>query len=389
MQASPLRIGVIGLGRAFTLMLPTFLRDYRIKLVAASDPREAARKRFEQDFRAPGFDHPEDMIKAVELDAVYIASPHQLHAAHTELAARHGLHVLLEKPMALSLDQCDRMIQACDAAGVHLIVGHCHSFNTPYLKTRDLISSGRYGSVRMIHALNYTDYLYRPRRPEELDTAEGGGAVFSQAAHQVDILRLLAGSKPVRLRAATGNWDPDRPTEGAYSAMLWFANQAFASFSYNGYGYFDSDIWMNGIGEMGQTKDFVQHYGSARRKLREFGSPETEAELKADATYGGPSYRPPSAGAHAQHQHFGPIIVSCDKADLQPLPHGIEVYGAQEKTFIPLEAPDVPRAEVIDELLAALRDGVAPLHDGRWARETLRICLALLESSAQQREVVF
>src|SRR5690606_6551296 len=141
-------------------------------------------------------------------------------------------------------------------AGVHLIVGHCHSFNTPYLKTRALIRSGRYGAVRMIHALNYTDYLYRPRRPEELNTAEGGGAVFSQAAHQVDILRLLAGSEPVRLRAATGNWDPARPTEGAYSAMLWFANQAFASFSYNGYGYFDSDIWMDGIGEMGQSKDF-------------------------------------------------------------------------------------------------------------------------------------
>ena len=59
----------------------------------------------------------------------------------------------------------------------------------------------------MINAINYTDYLYRPRRPEELDTAQGGGAVFNQAAHQVDIVRLLGGGRVTSVRAATGAWD--------------------------------------------------------------------------------------------------------------------------------------------------------------------------------------
>ena len=87
------------------------------------------------------------------------------------------------------------MIDAAREAGVQLIVGHSHSFDLPILPTRELIASGAFGAVRMITALNFTDFLYRPRRPEELDTESGGGAVFNQAAHQVDIVRLLAGGK--------------------------------------------------------------------------------------------------------------------------------------------------------------------------------------------------
>jgi predicted dehydrogenase len=103
-------------------------------------------------------------------------------------------------------------------AGVALIVGPSHSFDAPIARTKMLIDSGTYGRVRMITALNYTDFLYRPRRPEELDTRQGGGVVFSQGAHQVDVARLLAGSPVRSVRAVTGAWDPARPTEGAYTA---------------------------------------------------------------------------------------------------------------------------------------------------------------------------
>src|SRR5438045_1377686 len=93
----------------------------------------------------------------------------------------------------------------------------------------------------MIHASYYTDFLYRPRRPEELDTARGGGVVFSQGAHQLDIVRLLGGGRVRSLRARTGAWDPKRATEGAYTAILDFDNGAFASITYSGYAHFDSD----------------------------------------------------------------------------------------------------------------------------------------------------
>ncbi|MBW9105017.1 MULTISPECIES: Gfo/Idh/MocA family protein [Paraburkholderia] len=386
-QPRRLRIGVAGLGRAFSLMLPTFLVDRRVELVAACDPRAEARQQFSKDFAAPTYADVRELAADPKVEAIYIASPHQYHAAHTEIAAAGGKHVLVEKPMALSLAECDRMIDACRQAGVTLIVGHCHSFDTPYLETRRLIESGEFGSVRMIHAANFTDYLYRPRRPEELSTAEGGGAVFSQAAHQVDIVRLLVGSRARRLRATVGRWDAERPTEGAYSAIIWFECGAFASVSYSGYGHFDSDEWMGWIGEMGAAKS-PHAYGNARRRLATLPSPEQEARLKAEGTYGGVSYTPPSSErVSLYHQHFGPVIVSCERGDLRPMADSVLVYGDMCSVKRPLDLPSVPRREVIDELYDAVLGKAPPIHDGEWARETLEICLAILKSNEEGRDV--
>lgn len=387
MSEAPVRIGVIGLGRAFTLMLPTFLADPRVRLVAACDPREAPRQQFLRDFGGHVWDTAEALCADSTVELVYVASPHQLHMVHTALAARHGKHVLVEKPMALSLEDCDRMIQTCASAGVHLIVGHCHSFNTPYLRTRELVQSGRYGQVRMIHAMNYTDFLYRPRRPEELQTEEGGGVVFSQAAHQIDIVRLLALGRIVRVRAITGRWDETRPTEGAYAALLWFDNGCFANLVYSGYAHFDSDAWCGGVGEMGQARQAGEHQAT-RARLSGLGSAKTEAIQKARTAYGGDLYRPPDPSVHpVAHQHFGPIIVTCEQADLCPLPDAIHVHGNQSQERLSLARPHIPRAEVIDELVLALRSGKAPLHNGPWARETIQACLALLRSAELGEDV--
>lgn len=382
-----IRLGVAGLGRAFMLMLPTLLQDPRVQLVAACDPREEARAQFGRDFAAPAYADIEALARDPRVDAIYIASPHQFHAAQTRVAARHGKHVLVEKPMALTRAECDDMVEACRAAGVQLIVGHCHSFDTPYLRAREIIAGGTLGAVSMVQALNYTDFLYRPRRPEELQTEAGGGVVFSQAAHQVDVVRLLVGQPVRRVRAVTGQWDPARPTEGAYAALLWFEGGAFASLSYNGYGHFDSDEWCGWIGEMGQDRSAAP-YGAARRQLATMASPAEEARLKAARTYGGPGYVTPALEAPQAYQHFGPVIVSCERGDVRPMPDGVWVYGDAVREHRPLPAPAVPRAEVIDELVGALEEGIAPLHDGPWARATLDVCLALLASAQQQRDVV-
>ncbi len=376
-----LQLGVVGLGRAFTLMLPTFQQDARVKLVAATDPLPAARAQFEKDFGAPSHVSIEALCADPSVEALYIASPHQFHADHVCLAAAAGKHVMVEKPMALTLDECTRMIEATRRAGVHLIVGHSHSFNSPIRRTREIIESGAYGPVRMIHALNYTDFLYRPRRPEELDTAAGGGVIHSQATHQMDILRLLGGGLVTSVRAHTGRWDAARPTEGAYSALLGFEGGAFASATYSGYGHYDSDELLDHIGEMGQTKS-ASDYGAARRRLAATTSPAEESHLKAARNYGGslyaPALQPPGSLAH---QHFGHLVVSCDKADLRPTPQGIGIYTNHDKRFEPLAAPAIARQEVIDELYGSVVNGQAAVHSGEWARATTAVCLALLESA--------
>ena len=386
MQTRPIRLGVIGLGRAFTLMLPTFTQDPRVQLVAACDPRAEARQQFERDFGGSGYDSVDALVADPAVEAVYVASPHQFHAEHTRKAARAGKHVLVEKPMALSLADCDAMIEDCRSAGVQLLVGHCHSFDAPYRRVRDIIDAGQVGAVRMIHALNYTDFLYRPRRPEELDTREGGGVVFSQAAHQVDIVRLLAGSPVVRVRAATGAWDPQRPTEGAYALLMWFANGAFATLTYSGYGHFDSDEWCDWTGEMGGAKG-PQNHGAARRRLAAMPDAQEESRLKAAGSYGGAAYVPAAQANPAKHQHFGPIVVSCDRADLRAMPDAVWVYADEHRERIALPAPPLPRYEVIDELHAAVVGGHATLHDGAWARSTLQVCLAIQRSAEQGRDI--
>ena len=388
MTGTPRRWGVAGLGRAFTLMLPTFVADPRVRLCAAADPRAEARARFTADFDAPAYATVDELCADPAVDVVYVASPHQMHASHAIAAARHGKHVLVEKPMSLSLTDCTRMIDAASAAGVQLVVGHSHGFDAPIARARALIDTHTFGPVRMIHAFYYTDFMYRPRRPEELDTAQGGGAVWNQAAHQVDIVRLLAGGRATSVRALTGNWDAKRNTEGAYSALLTFEGGSFASLTYNGYGYFDSDEFCDWIGELGMRK-IAGNHGVARRALRAAPDAAAEVALKNARNYGGSAYRSAAITdpATQAHQHFGTFLISCEGGDLRPMPHGVMVYDAVGARLEPLPPPTVPRVEVIDALERAIASGVPALHDGRWARATLEVCAALLESARTGVEV--
>ena len=386
MSGKPIGIGVVGLGRAFTLMLPTFRADARLRLVAATDPIASARAQFERDFATRACDDVDAVCNDRDVDLVYVASPHQFHADHAARALAAGKHVMIEKPMAVSIDECTSMIEAARRAGRHLIVGHSHSFDRPVARVRELVDSGEYGDVRMITALNFTDFLYRPRRPEELDTSHGGGVVFSQGAHQVDIVRLVGGGLVHCVRAMTGAWDPARPTEGAYSALLRFAGGVFAQATYSGYAHYDSDELMEGFGEMGQRKS-PDDYGAARRRLAA-SDRASEAAFKAARNYGGSAYAPPPTASVAAWQHFGFLVVCCDRADLRPTPTGVAIFGDRERRFETLPAPRYPRPEVVDEIVGAVVDDRPPLHDGAWARATLEACLAILDSARESRDVV-
>jgi phthalate 4,5-cis-dihydrodiol dehydrogenase len=376
-----LRLGVAGLGRAFSVMLPTFTSDPRVTLAAAADVRSEARQRFAADFSGTSYATVAELCADPAVEAIYIATPHQYHAQHAVLAAQHGKHLLIEKPMALTLDDCVKIIDAADRAGVHVVVGHSHSFDAPVMRLRALIEGGNFGRVCMINAINYTDYLYRPRRPEELDTSLGGGAMFNQAAHQVDIVRLVGGGRVTSVRAVTGSWDKARPTEGAYAALMMFENGAFASLTYNGYGHFDSDEFQDWIGEMGQAKK--PYRGRIRRH---FHTSQEEAAFKNAHNYGGSQFKMPSTHG-AAHQHFGTLLVSCERADLRSLSNGVMIYQNGAARLDALAPPDVPRAEVIDELHAAVAKGKEPVHNGAWAMATVEVLLAMLRSARERIDV--
>jgi phthalate 4,5-cis-dihydrodiol dehydrogenase len=375
------RIGVCGLGRAFLLTAPALMSDPRVRIVAAAEPRVEARARFEADFNGRGYEDLAGLCGDPDVDLVYVASPHALHAIQAIAAARAGKHVLVEKPMALELGEAARMIAAAEECGVKLIVGPSHGFDAPVLLAGEMVASGEFGAPRMVTAMNYTDFVYRPRRPEELDPDLGGGVVFNQAPHQIDIVRTLMGS-PIRgVRAVVGDWDPGRSTEGAYNAFLSFENGGSATLAYSGYGRFDSDEFCGWIGEMGTSKDPGAH-ARTRRSLREDGRREADSRLAR--TFGPAAAAPETAGAS---EHFGVVVVSCDRADLRTTPEGVIVYGEDGPRLCRTPAARVRRSEVVDEICGAVVDRREPVHSGQWGMATLHACLAIRQSSREHREI--
>jgi phthalate 4,5-cis-dihydrodiol dehydrogenase len=378
------RLGVAGLGRAFVLMLPGLAVHPKIELVAAADPREDARAEFAAAFGARTYPSVEALCADPGVDGVYVATPHQFHAPNVITAARHGKHVLVEKPMALSLEECRAMIAATRQAGVQLVVGHSHSFDAPIARTREMIAGGTFGALRMLTAVYFTDFLYRPRRPEELAPESGGGVLFNQAPHHVDSARLLGGGMVESVRALTGAWDGSRPVEGAYSALLTFKGGAFATLTYSGYAHFDGDELSDGIAESGYPKDPAV-YGAARALL-ERAKERSEMTVKDARNYGGSDRAAVAPTGERFHQHFGLLIASCDRADLRPGPKGVTIYGDQARSFEPVAVPPIARSEVLDEFCAAI-EGQAPLHSGEWSLATMEVCLAMQQSAREGRDI--
>lgn len=384
-SAPPIRIGVLGLGLAGSTMAAAISDHSEFVLVAGADLNSELRTKFCAEYGVAVESTAECLIARKDIEAIYIATPHQFHCEHLLLAARHGKHAIVEKPMALSLSDCDEMIKAADRNNIILIVGHTHSFDPAIRRIRSIVKSGELGRLAMIATWNYTNFIYRPRRPEELDTAQGGGIVFNQLPHQVDIVRAVATSPVKTVRATTAILDSDRPTEGTCAAFLGFDDGAAASIVYSGYDRFDSNEMHSWISESGQKT--VPSHGKARKSLKLLSGRDAERQARVERSY---KPRGDIGPQTPQYQpHFGTVIVSCERGDLVPTASGIHRYtdsGCHEESLEVLGAHAGFRS-VLDEAFESIRLGNKPIHDGEFARGTLEVCLTILRSSRERREI--
>jgi phthalate 4,5-cis-dihydrodiol dehydrogenase len=379
---APLRVAVLGLGMAGAIMVPAITGHPRTRLAGAADLNAELRRRFNTDHGIDAHDNALDLLKRPDVDAVYIATPHQFHHEHAVLAARHGKHIVVEKPMALTLSDCDEMTEAARRYGVQLIVGHTHSFDPAIRYIREATLSKEFGALAMIAMWNYTDFMYRPRRPEELDTSKGGGILFNQIPHQVDIARAIAHSPVRRVRAMTGVLDAARPTEGCCTAFIEFENGSAASLVYSGYDHFDSDELHDWIGATGRRKQ--PKHGQARLAYRALPNQEAEIALRQQRYgYGGAFL----SGQPTHQPHFGLVIASYERGDLRVTPEGVLVYGDEGARVVKLAPGGSGRGDVLDELCNAVQCAVPPIHDGAFARGTVQTCLAILRSARERREI--
>jgi phthalate 4,5-cis-dihydrodiol dehydrogenase len=376
----PIGLGIVGLGMAGAVMVQAAAAHPGFVLRAAADPHPGPREAFARDFNASAYADVAELVADPAVQVVYIATPHQFHAPHAILAAEHGKHVIVEKPMALTLADCDAMIAAAERHQVQLIVGHTHAFDPAVRMMRDLIAGGTLGPLGMILSFNYTNYLYRPRRPEELDTARGGGILFNQVPHQIDTVRLLAGGLARSVRAQVNVLDPARPTEAGCMALLQFDGGVSASLTYSGYDHFDSDEWHFGVGEGGAPKQIA--HGAARRALAEIRS---EAGLRTERL----AYGANKTGLPPRQPHFGLTIATCARGDLRASADGVMIYAqdGMRELPIPKTAGMAGRQQVLDDMREALRSGRKPRHDGAWGKATLEVALAVQRSAREGREV--
>ena len=225
------------------------------ELAAVAEPVAEARETVAAETGAKGFADLPSMLRGRALDAVYIATPTELHPEHAALAFAAKKHVLTEKPMAIRIEQAQAMIDGRRPR-------RRRAAGRPFAQLRPADHSacarswrrGALGRVRMIHTWNFTDWIYRPRRPDELDIALGGGVTFRQGSHQFDIIRLLGGGLVKSVHATTFDWDAARRSIGAHTVFMQFADGAAATAVYNGYGYFSTMELIADVAEWGFTE---------------------------------------------------------------------------------------------------------------------------------------
>lgn len=378
-----IRVGVAGLGIAARIVLPWFNRTPGVELAAVADTRPAAL----EPFRSRGlrsFDSVEAMCRSADVDAIWIATPNELHMQHAIMAAENGKHVVCEKPMALNLHQAQAMIEAIERNNVKY-VQRSKVFDPPVRKMREVVASGQLGRVIQINSWNYRGWLVNNTfLPVELDTERGGGLTYRQGPHQLDIVRSIGGGLVKSVRAMTGRWSRDFDTEGNYAAFLEFADGTAALVSNNAYGYFDTAELTWGIGEAGPQVPMERLYERRQRQTR----PLDAQEKYSLPRYAGPADQGPVAGLDQQpHQPFyGLTIASCERGDVRQSENGLYVYTDEGRSEIPCEPVAGPRNELA-ELHAAITGNRLSVVDARWGMATLEVVLAIRQSSAGHREV--
>ena len=234
-----LRIGCVGIGGMGNMHLRGYAGDDRVQVVAICDILESRMAEGKANHHLGDEVHCytdfKEMIEKENLDVVDIATPNDFHSVIAVYALEHGCHVMGEKPMAPSLQECDEMIEAAKRTGNKLEVVAQSRCLTPIYRTKRLIESGIAGKL-LYTQIN--SFWYRGRSYYDLAwrgqwASEGGGCTFVHAVHHIDLLAWMAGM-PSQVSAMIGNVAHTNSEEEDLSmAMLRYPNGSFAQLSAN------------------------------------------------------------------------------------------------------------------------------------------------------------
>jgi myo-inositol 2-dehydrogenase/D-chiro-inositol 1-dehydrogenase len=185
------RIGIIGAGRIAHIMAAAYCQIRECQLVAVNDVVRSVAERFAARFNIPIIhDDYRELLSSTEVDAVLVCVPTHLHEEITLAAAKARKHIFCQKPMALTVEQCERMNQAAESSGVVLQVGFMLRFTPPFAEVKQRLENGEIGTLIAIRSAVFgweptDDWFYDPSR--------GGGVLIDTIIHTFDLYRWYMG----------------------------------------------------------------------------------------------------------------------------------------------------------------------------------------------------
>lgn len=235
MKKEQIRVGVVGAGHiAQQSHIPAYLTNPNVKIAGIADPDEAKLEEVKKKFGVEkAFSDYAELLEE-SLDAVSICVPTRFHSEITVAAASKGLHVLCEKPMALTLDEATEMITACERNRVQLMIGFNYRFIRSHREARKMLREGRIGKPFFIHGQfasmgPYADFEKR-HRSFYFDPESGGGVMFDSASHLFDLMRWYLGEVRT-VKASHGNHVEGVAVDDVASVSLEFESGCIGALS--------------------------------------------------------------------------------------------------------------------------------------------------------------
>lgn len=229
------RYAVVGLGHIVqAAVLPAFEHAKRNSLLAAlvsGDPRKQAELGRRYGVPAYSYDEYDQLLASGEIDAVYIGLPNHQHCGSTLRAAKAGVHVLCEKPMAVTPGECLQMVRAAERSDIRLMIAYRLHFEAANLEALKVARSGRLGELRLFESTFCMQVQPENIRlsPSEL----GGGPLFDIGVYCLQAARILFGSEPIAMQAQSAGRDARRfrEVDEAFACTLLFPERRLASFT--------------------------------------------------------------------------------------------------------------------------------------------------------------
>lgn len=313
-----LGFAVIGCGRVSPKHLEAISHHPQAKLVAVCDVKADRAEQAARRYRTKAYTSFEEVLKLPEVDVVTICTPSGLHPKLGMQAAQAGKHVIVEKPIGVTVAAAHQLIAACEKAQVKLCVILQNRFNQPMLELKELIDSQRLGDiylanvcVRWFRAQSYYEDEWHGTR------ALDGGVLMNQSIHHIDALIWLLGM-PKRVRAYTGTLAHQMEMEDTATAILEFPNGALATIEASTVTYPEN---LEGSVAVFGSQGSVKVGGTALNKwviYKVAGHLDEEVELLAhqpgdpDSVYG------------YSHPKVIDDMIQAILNDRQPLTHGLE-----------------------------------------------------------------